>query len=47
MIWRSATGAGWTALTMEFSGAVRVKGASEAALFGISGAMAHFSAYQA
>ena len=44
MTWRSATGAGCTALTMLSFGAVISKGASEAALFGISGAMAHLSA---
>ncbi len=43
MMWRSATGAGWTAFRMQPSGAVTSNGASEAALFGISGAMAHFS----
>ena len=44
MMWRSATGAGQSAFTIECSGAVIRNGSSEPALFGISGAMAHFSA---
>ena len=42
--WRNATGAGCRALRMEFSGAEISNGAKDAALFGISGAMAHFRA---
>ena len=43
MTWRSATGAGRAALRM-FVGDVTVKNASEAALFGMSGATTHLSA---
>ena len=37
MVWRMATGAGNGALTMQPSGALTTKGASEPALFGMSG----------
>ena len=36
MMWREATGFGFSALTMVFSGADTVSGASEPALFGMS-----------
>ena len=44
MTWRSATGAGGRAFTIVPSGAVTVKGASDPALLGTSGATAHLSA---
>ena len=45
-MWRSATGAGRTALRM-LTGDDTVKKASDAALFGMSGATTHFRAKQA
>ena len=44
MTWRRATGAGCLAFSIEPSGAEILNGASEAALLGISGAIAHFNA---
>ena len=41
MVWRMATGAGNGALTMQPSGALTTKGASEPALFGMSGPTRH------
>lgn len=43
-IWCNATGEGWTAFTVVPSGAVTSTGARDAALLGVSGAIATFSA---
>ena len=47
MTWRMATAAGLGALRIEPSGASTVIGASEPALFGIEGAMIHFTPNEA